>query len=61
MRACSLLLTNEPSKNKEWETGTGKTEPRVEGREKGSWRRSVCIKRANEQQKNGTNMHKKQI
>lgn len=61
MRVCSLLLTNEPSNNKEWATGTGKTDPRLEGRENGSWRKSVCIKRANEQQKNGTNMDKKQI
>lgn len=61
MRVCSPLLTNEPSNNKEWATGTGKNEPRLKRREKGSWRRSVCIKRANEQQKNGTNMDEKQI
>lgn len=55
----SLFLTNEPSNNKEWTRGAAKNEQSAEGREKGSWRRSVCRKRANEQQKNGTNIDKK--
>lgn len=32
MRVYSLFLTNEPSNNKEWATGTGKNEWRAEGR-----------------------------
>lgn len=59
VRVCSLFVTNEPSNNKEWAMGTGRNEWRVEGRGKGSWRRNVCIKRANEQHKNGTNIDKK--
>lgn len=35
-----------------------KNEWRAEETGKGSWRRSVCIKRANEHQKNGTNRQK---